>query len=153
MERLALLWVDGEEVRLAAVPPLAATSVLTVADAVFKDGFVCFGVDRLEPVCEELDRLGFLWAADRRFASRTWADHLFEGIDPRLHARVHDALASVLTAEDGDLGSWAVLELAWFARATGEHPSTEPPAEQQSAPSPLSHNRFGGRDRDGRRTD
>ncbi len=120
MDRLAVLWLDEREVRLVAVPFSAVTSVLTIADAVFRDGFVCFAPDRLDAVCDELDRLGFLWAVDRRFAARTWADHLFDGIDTHLHRPVHDALSAVLGTEDGDPISRAVLQMAWFARSPAQ---------------------------------
>jgi hypothetical protein len=130
MDRLAVLWLDELEVRLAAVPLPALTSVLAIADAVFQDGFVCFSPERLDAVCDELDRLGFLWAVDRRFAARTWADHLFDGIGAHLHQRVHDALDALLGAVDGDPISRAVLQLAWFARLPSE------PSEDAAAGSP-----------------
>ena len=120
MDRLAVLWRDELEVRLAAVPFHALTSVLAIADAVFRDGFACFSPDRLDAVCDELDRLGFLWAVDRRFIARTWADHLFDGIGTQLHQQVHDALDAILEGDDGDPISRAVLQLAWFARRPAE---------------------------------
>lgn len=108
---LAVLWVDGSNVKMVASPPEAATGVLAVTGAVFSDGFAVFPNEHLSLACDELDRCGFLWAVDRRFTFRSWADFMFAGLNPSLHRRVYDSLVEVL--RDSDPAARVVLELAW----------------------------------------
>jgi hypothetical protein len=108
---LAVLWVDGEEVRMVASPADAVTGILASTGAVFRDGFAVFGFEHLEQVCSELDRGGVLWAVDRRFAPRSWAEMLFLSLPEDLHPHIYHALKPVLEAADADHD--AVLELAW----------------------------------------
>jgi hypothetical protein len=121
MARVCVLWVDGDQVRMFLSHRDPSLAAALAADGSEEGGEIVFPVARLEEVCSELDRAGFVWAVDRRFAPRTWAERLFDEVPRHLWEDVLEALRPVLASPDGDRTSWLLLLFAWQGvRAAGQ---------------------------------
>jgi hypothetical protein len=113
MARVAVLWVDREHVSLHASPLEPLSAALSALGAERDGEAVILPHEVLGELGDELDRHGYVWATEQRFAPRTWPEHMFEGLPPHLWDSVVDALRPLLAGPDGDRDH---LGLLLFAR-------------------------------------
>lgn len=68
----------------------------------------------LEPVCDVLDRQGFLWGVYDPSGARTFAERLFAECPSELAPVIYGALRPVLADASGDGIVLAALDAAWM---------------------------------------